>query len=187
MKRYVLVSMILASTHACAYLDDFQIILEPIWQDLEGNRARSQQFDGKWILVGSITFKKKAKEAVNLSRLYLHWTGKKIGTLMGSLYRKNMDENFLAIEKNLVCDGTWNTGQQTLMLNFDKQQNLSLVNIFYLVLTVPEDLEQTIRQGRFDLVDNCLPESFQPCTAHHKLSLALDTVGATISSPAHPE
>ncbi len=182
MKRFLLISFIATCTQLHAHLDDFQIILEPIWQDLDGNRTRSHQFDGKWILAGSITFKKKAKESVNLSRLYLHWTGTKINGLMGSLYRKNMDEEFLAIEKNLVCDGTWNSAEQTLMLNFDKQQNLSLVNIFYLVLTVPEDLEETIRHGRFDLVNYCLPESFQPCTAHQKLSLALDTIGATVSS-----
>jgi len=164
-----------------AYLDDYKIILEPIWQDLEGNAARSCEFDGKWILAGSITFRKKAKESVNLSRLYLHWTGAKIGHLLGSLYKKNLDEDFLPIEKNLVCDGTWNTAQQTLMLNFSKQQTLGLTNIFYLVLTVPEHLESTIRHGRFDLVDNCLPESFQPCSVNQKLSLALDTIGATVS------
>jgi hypothetical protein len=130
--------------------------------------------------VGSITFKKKSKEAVNLNRLYLRWKGSVLPHLMGSLYRKMPDRDFLPIEEHLVCDGTWNKAQQTLRLTFDHKESLGLTNVFYLVLTVPSDLELAVRRGRFDLEPQVLPEQFRTATSHQNLSLTLDALDATI-------
>lgn len=178
MKRIVGVFLSVVGSLILAAAEDFKIILEPRWQNLDSNILTTDHFDGKWILIGSITFKKKAKEAVNLQRIYLRWKGEKIDSLLGSLYRKSPDKEFLAIEENLICDGRWNSAQQTLMLDFDEQQSLGLVNIFYLVLTVPEKLEGTVKKGSFDIVHSWLPEPFQP-NRQKTLSLSLDALGST--------
>lgn len=154
-------------------IDDFKIILESTWQDLEHDGIKSEEFSDSWVLIGSITFRKKAKEVINLERLYLHWTGKPLEHLLGSLYKKTHQHEFLPIEENLICDGKWNNAQQILMLDFDKQQTLGVTNTFYLVLTIPKKLEETVKAGSFDLLDYTLPEPFQACSSSEKLSLAM--------------
>ncbi len=162
--------------------DDFQLIIEPKWQNLEMDSTQSDKFGGKWLLVGSITFRKKAKESVNLTQLELRWNGQEINDLLGSLYRKDPDKDFLPIEDNLVCDGTWNKTRQLLKLTFDEKETLGLVNIFYLVLTIPETMEPLVKKGSFEIVQRSLPEPFRLATLSHKLSLSLDIIGSSIES-----
>jgi hypothetical protein len=171
MKRLLWVLIACSSVHAATPAHDFNIIVQAQWQDLENNEQRVKDFGGKWILAGSITFKKKAKDTVHLSKLYLQWQGSKIENLVASLYRKTDETKFLPIQENLICDGLWNKSDQTLILNFERKETLGPVNTYYLVLTVPETLEPTIKQGSFDVLVACLPAPFQE-TIHDKLSIA---------------
>lgn len=155
-------------------LEDFNVILTPQWQDLESNAENAKQFGGKWILAGNITFKKKAKDTVHLNRIYLQWEGSPIDNLVASLYKCEPDKEFLPIQENLICDGLWNKAQQTLMLNFDKKETLGFTNIFNLVLTVPENLEHTLKRGSFDLMPTYLPEPFKICARKRSLSLTFN-------------
>lgn len=161
--------------------EDFKVILEAQWQNLEDNNKKVLEFGGKWILAGKIIFKKKAKDTVHLNKIYLHWQGESIDNLIASLYRKEENEKFLPIQENLICDGCWNKTQQTLMLNFDKKHSLGLNNVFYLVLTVPDNLENTLKNGSFDLVPTYLPEPFQTCTQDQPLSLTFNKLPRTFS------
>ena len=111
-------------------LQDFDVVLTPQWKDLESNHDKAKEFGGKWILAGSITFKKKAKDTVHLNRIYLQWNGQHIENLCGSLYNTDPDKDFLPIQENVVCDSVWNKCQQTLMLNFDKKETLFYYIIF---------------------------------------------------------
>jgi hypothetical protein len=172
--HYSMIASICCSLSAAQRLDDFVITLDPTWQNLECDQDRCKTFGGKWVIIGSITFKKKAKEPVNLTRLYLRWNGEHLDTFVGSLYKKPEDKDFLAIQDNLVCDGTWDTSNQTLLFNFDQKQTLGLTNIFYVVLTIPEHVEPQIKQGSFELMTHYLPEQFQPVT-NQQLSLAYHT------------
>lgn len=170
MVGYLCTSFLTASHNE---LDDFKIILESTWKDLDTDIAQSQEFGGKWILIGSITFRKKAKEVVNLEKLYLHWTGKPLAHLLGSLYKKTTSHDFLPIQDYLVCDGKWNNAQQILMLDFEQKLTLGPTNTFYLVLTVPDNVENIVKEGSFDILDSYLPEPFKECLAQEKHSLAL--------------
>lgn len=172
------ISMILMSIIVSLHANtdnEFAIAIEPHWQDIDSNNYNhAERFGGKWILVGSITFKKKAKDPVNLTRLYLHWNGAPLDTLAASLYREAQHKQFLPLEDFLMCDGTWNRLTQTLMLDFEKQESLGLANTFHLVLTVPSHLEQTIKHGSFTIVKNRLPDPFQVAMSPHILSFASD-------------
>lgn len=139
---------------------DYSIDLQPIWKNLEANEASAKQFGGKWILVGSITFKKRSKENVALHSLRLQWNGAHIPSLFGTLYKKVDGKTFLPLEENMICDGTWLPHQQALVLNFNKKISLGLTNTFYVVLTIPEESEALLKDGVFALDERILPEPF---------------------------
>lgn len=153
--------------------DDFQVILEPMWENLQQSPRMAKEFGGKWMLVGSITFKKKSKEDVRLENMYLKWNGARINNLTASLYRKTPDKKFLPIEENLVCDSCWNRKAQTLVLNFNKKQRLGAVDVFYLVLTVPRSIEKKLKNGHFTIQEQCLPDPFKACARRDELTLAV--------------
>lgn len=151
--------------------DDFNITMDPMWKDLEQNAKHAIKFGGRWILAGMITFKKKAQDKVHLERLYLQWHGPKIDNLIASLYTSDCAEDFLPIQENLICDGTWNNAQQRLLFNFDEKQSLTFKNCYFLVLTVPEALEPVLKSGQFSLVTTILPEPLQECLQNKQLCL----------------
>jgi hypothetical protein len=155
-------------------IDNCDIILKPKWKTLGCNDNKCADFGGKWVNVGSITFKKRSKEPIFVDEINLSWHGEHLDNLIGSLYRKNAGKNFLAIEKNLVCDGKWNPKTQTLILDFNTEEKLAPTNIFYLVLTVPDAVETILKKGYFSLENNCLPRPFKQCAQNEKLILAIN-------------
>jgi hypothetical protein len=174
MKRfiYLIVPILLsASVHAA---ENFDITLKSKWCDLDGNCSKETDFGGKWILVGSITFKKRSKDPVSIENIRLLWKGDTIDHLTGSLYKKDLDKDFLPIEENLICDSEWNKAKQTLVLNFDEKENLGPTTVFYLVLTVPGSIEPLLKKGSFCIEEQCLPKPFKHCAQHEKLSLAIN-------------
>jgi len=156
-------------------LEDFSIILEQKWQNLERNQEKNKEFGGKWILIGSITFEKKSKEFISLDKINLRWNGDNIDNLIGSLYKKYPEKEFIPIQDNLVCDGTWNKSKQLLMLKFDNKLSLGPTTTFYLVLTVPDQIEPIIKKGSFCLEEHCLPDPFKQCARNRQLSIAVNT------------
>lgn len=182
---YIIAMSISCTIFAASRIDDFVITLDPTWQILECDHNKCKEFGGKWVIIGSIIFKKKAKEPVNLTRLYLRWHGHHLDALVASLYKKPEDKDFLAIQENLVCDGTLDAANQTLLFNFDQKQTLGLTNIFYVVLTIPESVEPQIKQGSFELMSHYLPEQFQP-TTNQQLSLAYHAPKSFLQKPRAP-
>jgi hypothetical protein len=181
MKRYAqwILSIILSTLPLlpCKAEETFNIALKPKWRCLEEDCKKVAEFGGKWILAGSITFKKRSKDPVFIETINLHWDGENLDNLIASLYRKNLDkENFLPIEENLVCDGVWNKNKQTLVLNFDEKESLAPTTTYYLVLTVPDDIEPVLKNGSFSLEEQNLPKPFKQCAQQEKLSLAFNNI-----------
>ncbi|MCX5925138.1 MAG: hypothetical protein NT124_02475 [Candidatus Dependentiae bacterium] len=187
MKNSNLVFLILAATigFVRAKQEEFKIILEPKWENLEHDELRIVQFGGKWILAGSITFKKKSKEMVNLSRLTLLWTGPHLDKLSGSLYEKNFEKIFYPIQDFLISDGIWNKKQQFLAFNFDQKCSLQAVNTFYLVLTVPPEQETILKNGSFFIANDSLPSQFKEHINTSDLSLSFNTIGKKLIVASH--
>src|SRR5579871_6215435 len=104
MKYMITSSVILLSyaLYANKHDDNFQLILKPHWQPFESHAHHIRSSQEEWILVGSITFKKKVKENVQLARLNLQWNGPAIDTMFGSLYLKKEDKDFLPLQENLI-------------------------------------------------------------------------------------
>ena len=151
--------------------EEFNIIVEPSWKDLEQNAEYAKKFGGKWILAGCIIFKKRAQDKVHLDRIYLQWDGPKIDNLIGSLYTSESHEEFIPIQDNLVCDGCWNNNQQKLLFNFEEEQLLTFKNYYFLVLTVRDEVEPVLKKGKFNLVTTTLPEPFKACAQNGQFCL----------------
>ena len=169
-----LIASLLCNTLTMHGAGDFDITLTPKWSVLDGNRTKATDFGGKWILVGSITFKKRSKDPIAIESITLQWNGDSIDNLIGSLYKKTPDKDFLPIEDNLVCDAVWNKKKQVIIFNFDERENLGPTTVFYLVLTVPEAIESLLKTGSFCLEKQCLPGPFKHCAQQEKLSLAIN-------------
>ena len=173
MKHALLITVISSSFFFSATATDCMISMEPQWHNICTDPDHIVRFGGKWIVVGSITFRKKSKDPAKLGLLKLAWHGENIDHLHGSLYKKIPDKEFLAIEQNLVCDSNWNKARQEMVLDFrDNLQTLGPLNIFYLVLTVPPAMENRIKSGSFSLLNRALPESLQTNREPLKLDIA---------------
>lgn len=153
--------------------NDLTITLTPSWQKLGHGKAAKSGFGGMWIHAGTLIIKKKFNENVYLTSAVFNWHGKAIPELHASLYRKN-GEPFLPINDNLISDGNWKAHQQQLTFTFDERQLLDPVTTFYLVLTVPPHLEERIKEGRFELAIDSLPEQVQPYIDNKSLSLSFN-------------
>jgi len=163
--------------------DNFNITLKPKWRNLDKDNKKIIDFGGKWVLVGSITFKKKSKDPIFIETISLHWNGENIPNLVASLYKKNFAKDFLPIEKNLVCDGIWNKTKQTLIFNFDEKETLAPTSTFYIVLTIPDSLEDILTTGTFLLEEENLPKPFKHCSQSTKLSLVINDIQS--NQPEH--
>jgi len=152
--------------------EQFTILLEPKWEDLEKNKKR-KLFTDKWILAGDITFKKRAPDFVSLNELHLTWNGKKINHIIGSLYEKTKGVHLMPIEKYLICDGSWKSSEQKLILKFEKPRTLYAVNTLSLVLTIPKEMEKVLQDGYFSLEVETLPDQFKNYATENDLSLVM--------------
>jgi len=176
MKQFnrTIIVIIFLSTYACNQADNFAVTIRPQWDDLEKTADRSERFGGKWIVAGKIQFKKMAKEPTTLKKIVLNWHGKPMENLCASLYRKEATKSFKPIERYLVCDGEWNKQAQALSLNFDRHVHLNTVSNFYLVLTVPNSVQETLKNGHFELSQNGIPAPFRDCLKRGSCSLSFE-------------
>lgn len=173
--------MLLVMVYSSIYSDDFCVSLEPCWRSLgSAISERADFFGGKWVLIGTITMKKRARESIALCQLNFQWQGKYIDRLIGSLYCVSHDKKFIPTDEFLVSDAVWNNKKQQLQFKFNCATKLNTHTVFYLVLTVPEEIEKILRLGSFTIISHCLPLQMQDSLSQKNLTLsccALDTSG----------
>lgn len=133
------------------------------WENLERRPSTSQRFGSKLILVGTLSFKKRAHEPIILEHLHLQWHGAYIETLSTSLYHKKNNQKFIPLEDNLICDGVWNKEKQRIIFKFNKPYGLSAHTQFYVVLSIPADIEAAMKTGWLSIEKNSMPEMIQCC------------------------
>jgi hypothetical protein len=177
MKRHAYTGLLIAISSIFIPLyatENSDIILKSKWKELCNNNQKCTDFGGKWVVVGSITFKKRCKQRIFVDKLNLCWQGENIDNLTASLYRKKQAKDFLAIEDNLICDGLWSQKTQTLIFDFDKEKCLDPTTVFYIVLTIPSCTEAVLKKGQFCLENSCLPAPFKECAEKEKLIFAVN-------------
>jgi len=152
------------------------LILQPLWQEIQASTERAITFNGKWMRAGTITFRKKIMGPLELNAIVLNWHGPPIKSLEASLYCTEINKPFLAIDSNWVGDGQWSNQSQRLTFKFKSPCALCSVTTFHLMLTVPESLEAILKQGNFTLSPCTLPEEYKDIQEEaRKLSFCIPT------------
>jgi hypothetical protein len=128
----------------------FQLCTTSTWKEFILNNNLPGFKQKKWAWIGLITM--KSKIPLKLKTLNLQWYGNKINELQASLYqKKEKDSVLIPIQKNLICDGIWNTKKQELSFNVD--QKVVSINNYYLVLSFSKQEEAALKSGKFTLQD----------------------------------
>ncbi len=148
------------------------------WVDLDPQHTK--RFGQKMVLVGELIFRKRSNELISVGEIGLMWKGKKIGHLNASLFKKGAHKTLVPVEESLVCDGTWNNKKQTLIMKFNEKEYLEPTTTFCLVLTIPDTLETTLKDGHFDIITETLPYQIQKTLKkkHTRISFAQANVKA---------
>jgi hypothetical protein len=165
-------SFLVFAVHTSNGQNLYELKLKPMWQELNCNQKN--QFENKWIFAGTIDLKKRSAQDVNLEQLVLHWHGKNLDNLLGSLYKKELDRPLLPLQEHLICDSYWDGSNQKLILKFDHPLPLTAHTSLCLVLTIPPTLEPTIKDGRFVLENNSLPYPLRKSFAKQPFTLAFN-------------
>lgn len=155
---------------------NYQLAIKPSWQILNERTQITDQLGGNWVLVGILTFKKKAKENIFLDQLEIQWKGESIASLPSTLYKKQADKPFLPLQDYVICDGIWNSARQEILFKLEKPYQLNGSTCFYLVFTIPDHLEPAIRKGSFTIKHTTLPEALKTCLETKRCSLSFETV-----------
>lgn len=139
-----------------------KILSECKWENLDSSSYQHQKlFNSQWFLAATLTFKKTEKEVIDLDQLELAWNGQHLETLQATLFRCYPEKPFHPFEENVLADGIWDKRNQKLHFNFTTKERLNPIHTFGLVLIIPKNTEETIKQGQFALVQSCLPYVFK--------------------------
>lgn len=140
---------------------DIELNITPQWHNLDANVERCEEFGGAWIEAGVITLRKKTREPINMTHLILSWQGEEIDHLIGSLYQRKPNKDFMAIEQNLICDSNWQQSGQKLIFKFLQPLSLDSLTELRLVLTVPTDMQDKLKNGSLKVEADYLPDQIK--------------------------
>lgn len=140
---------------------DIELHILPQWHNLDEDEERCVQFGGAWIEAGVITLRKKTREPINMTHLILRWQGPELEHLVGSLYQRKPDKDFMPIEQNLICDSNWQQSSQKLIFKFLQPLSLDALTELRLVLTVPSDMEEKLKSGALKVEADYLPDQIK--------------------------
>lgn len=183
--KYVLGCGILAYTIVMSvpiYATVYEINIQPQWMKLDADDEKAQLFGGSWILAGDIIFKNKSSNVIKLDAFDLQWQGAPLAQLSATLFKKDEHDQIMPIQEHVISDGYWSQKEQTLKFRFDQKYALSALNKFYLVFTVPEDIEDTLKNGTFSLNKRHLPYQYQRALRNKPLNLSYSTISPNVRS-----
>ncbi|GEM_PF-3323414 len=149
-----------------------QLFINQEWKDLD-TCERDKTFQARWILTTTFIFKRRDKEFIALDEIDLAWHGPRVKNLVGSLYKKEPDRDFIPLDESLICDGRWIESKQTLQLRFNQKEYLQPTTTFCLVLTVPNGLEKILKAGYFDLIPDTLPHQLKLVAQKENLRISM--------------
>ncbi|MBN1549643.1 hypothetical protein JW872_03205 [Candidatus Babeliales bacterium] len=177
--KYVIGCGILAYTIAMSFplgATVYEIHINPQWVKLDTDSEKAERFGGSWILAGDIVFKNKSPNVIKLDAFDLQWQGAPLEHLSATLFKKDEHDQIMPIQEHVISDGYWSQKEQTLKFRFDQKYALSALNKFYLVFTVPKDIEDTLKTGTFSLNKRHLPYQYQRALRNKSLNLSYATI-----------
>jgi hypothetical protein len=122
---YSLISFLLLQAPIVYCAKDHALVtLEPTWHCLDDNDGSCDRFGGKWVLVGTITFKKKSiQDSLILNQLRLHWNGPSMVLNIPNTLEDILKQGTFCLEKDdLPISFQEGYYHQTLHLTFNTVQ-----------------------------------------------------------------
>lgn len=153
---------------------EIEVNIKQQWHNLDANKEQWDEFGGKWIDAGILTVKKRTKDPLSLTHLILSWQGNKIEQLIGSLYQRKPNKEFLPIEQNLICDSHWHQKDQRLIFKFLQPLSLDSLTELHVVLTVPPALEQTLQEGSLKVEADHMPDLMRKLLTQQSVTLTFN-------------
>jgi len=148
----------------------FSLYTTPTWREYSLKSSKIQFLKEKWAWAYSLIL--KSKSPIKLDNLTLQWNGDRIDQLSASLYQKKERETVvIPIQKNLVCDGSWNPKKQQLI--FPINEKIVATNKYHLLLSFPKQAENKLKKGLFVIsgtkatgITKPLKIATRTCTTH---------------------
>lgn len=158
---------------------DIELNIVPQWHNLDQNEERCEEFGGAWIEAGVITLRKKTRESINMTHLILSWQGEELEHLIGSLYQRKPNKDFMPIEQNLICDSNWQQSGQKLIFKFLQPLSLDVLTELRLVLTVPQDMQDKLKNGSLKVEADYLPDQIKEMLENQSAVLTFNECAKT--------
>ncbi len=147
----------------------------PVWQPLQERKRASHAFSTRQVVAGKISLSKKCNKRVELGQLKIRWLSNKnqnntvIEKLQGALYKKcplpgvhhvPSSNEVVCTGRYHIADGQWSKKEQTFIFRF-APFSLGIDTTLYLVLMLPYEIEQQLKNGEFIIEQIYLPEEFR--------------------------
>lgn len=128
------------------HLPLFSLHTTATWKEYSLKSSKIQFIKEKWAWAYSLIL--KSKSPIKLNNLTLQWNGDKIDNLSASLYQKKEREKVvIPIQKNLVCDGSWDSKRQ--QMRFPINEKIVATNKYHMLLSFPKNIEHALKKGLF--------------------------------------
>lgn len=164
--------------HSKPAIKDIELNIVPQWHSLDANKESCEQFGGAWIEAGVITLRKRTKEPISMTHLILSWQGEELEHLIGSLYQSIPNKDFMPIEQYLICDSHWQQSGQKLIFKFLKPLSLESLTELRLVLTVPMEMHEKLKQGSLKVEADYMPDQIREMLQNQSAVLTFHDCGA---------
>ena len=162
---------------------NFEFRTTSTWSPLS-KTIENKNNNGTCVHVGTIILRKKTPKQKSIKRIILKWSPPKnsklntkyfeIENLIASLYRPRYKQQILPIDEFVICDGHWEKDKQCLIFEFDEELILEPINEFCLVITIPKNIKDKLKNGCFKLEERSLPFKINKESAKQNIKIYYD-------------
>jgi hypothetical protein len=149
-----------------------ELTVHKLWQYLDDAGIDPEMYGGKLVLGGTLEITKRTQAPIFISQIRLMWKGSPLSSLVASLYKQELDKEFLPIEDFWLSDGIWNKHHQYLTLTLDKPLLLEAKTMLHVVFTLPQSIESCLQQGTFQIETYSSGKSLYDLIPHGSYTLA---------------
>lgn len=130
------------------------------WKELD----TSKKFSSKWVMVGTLSIKKRMEGTLRLESMLFAWKGPSpLPNLSGNLFHIPYNKTtVIPTDEYLVARGAWSVKNQRLEFRFIHPEYIhDPIARYALVLTVEAALEPLLKQGAFEIIADKLPQELR--------------------------
>ena len=154
-----------------------EVSLTSDWKELD----TSKKFSSHWVMVGTLSIKKRMEHSLRLDSMLFAWHGPRITAIDCSLFRIPFAKNTIfATDENLIAQGIWSVSAQRMHFPFFHPEYIhDPIARYALVMTFDEKTGNMLKEGYFEIVPDNLPDQLKKIMLQRPLRLSF-------AQPAQP-